>query len=247
VDGRNTLSEEAAIDVRTRLTDADPLAGSAWSDARTVKGFVDSPPNASLMDVAAEAFVGPSARLIDLGCGAGRNAVPLARSGWRVVGTDLSAAMLMAAASRVEPEAVADRMTLVLAPMESLPFASDTFDFVVAHGIWNLARSGKQFRRAAAEAARVARPGALLFVFTFSRHTLPADAQPVPGESFVFTQFSGEPQCFLTAGELVVEMAEAGFVLEPSHPLRELNRSPGRLRASGPPVIYEGVFRRGRS
>jgi SAM-dependent methyltransferase len=225
-----------------RLTDRDPLAGSAWSDARTVKGFVDSPSNASLMAVAAEAFQ-PSARLLDIGCGAGRNAVPLARSGWNVVGTDLSAAMLAAAALRVEAEAVSDRAWLVLAPMESLPFASNAFDFVVAHGIWNLARSGEQFRCAAADAARVAHPGAFLFVFTFSRHTLADDARPVTGESFVFTDFSGDPQCFLTADQLIAEMESAGFEPSPSHPLRELNRSPGRLRGSGPPVIYEGVFR----
>ena len=29
------------------------------------------------------------------------------------------------------------------------------------------------------------------------------DAPPVAGETFVFTQFSGQPQCFLTERELV--------------------------------------------
>jgi hypothetical protein len=48
---------------------------------------------------------------------------------------------------------------------------------VVAHGIWNLARTTTEFRRAIAEAARVARPGACLFVFTFSRTTLAPDDQ----------------------------------------------------------------------
>jgi SAM-dependent methyltransferase len=169
--------------------------------------------------------------------------VPLADTGWRVVGADLSSAMLTAAASRVKTEALSSRVSLVLAAMESLPFAANTFDFIVAHGIWNLARSGQQFRNAVREASRVARPGALLFLFTFSRHTLPDDAAPEAGESFVFTQFSGEPQCFLTAEQLVTEMAAAGFAQEPSHPLRELNRSHGALRTSGAPVIYEGVFR----
>ena len=229
---------------RGRLGDRDPLAGSSWSDPRTVEGFVQSPPNDSLMSVAAAALH-PSARLIDIGCGAGRNALPLAHAGWRVTGTDLSAAMLTAAAARLQAEALSDRCALVLAAMDALPFAADSFDFIVAHGIWNLARSGREFGNAVREAARVARPGAPLFVFTFSRHTLPAAAEPMSGESFVYTQFSGQPQCFLTAEQLVAEMAAAGFAAEPSHPLRELNRPHGSLCAGGP-VIYEGVFRRQR-
>jgi SAM-dependent methyltransferase len=157
---------------------------------------------------------------------------------------DLSSAMLTAVASRLKTEQLSTPIELVLASMESLPFAANSFDFVVAHGIWNLARSGEQFRQAVREAARVARPGAAVFLFTFSRHSLPSDASPVEGESFVFTQFSGEPQCFLTAEELVTEMKDAGFTEEPSHSLRELNRPHGAFRTTGTPVIYEALFRR---
>ncbi|MGE5836475.1 MAG: class I SAM-dependent methyltransferase [Acidobacteriota bacterium] len=237
---------EAAIDdTRRRLSDSDPLAGSSWSDARTVEGFVQSPPNAALLGVARKTFR-PAARLLDIGCGAGRNAVPLARAGWRVVGTDLSTPMLTAAIRRMNAETLSNGLDLVVAPMDSLPFASGAFDFVVAHGIWNLARSGEEFRCAMAEASRVARPGAPLFLFTFSRHTLARNAAPIAGESFVFTQFSGRPQCFLTAEQIVTELTNAGFTEDPDYPLRELNRPPGGLPATGPPVIYEGVFRRDR-
>jgi ubiquinone/menaquinone biosynthesis C-methylase UbiE len=225
------------------LTDRDPLAGSSWSSARTVEGFVQSPPNPSLVALA-ERELRRGGCLLDIGCGAGRNAVPLADIGWRVVASDLSSAMLIAAARRVMDAELSDRVSLVQASMESLPFASDRFDFVVAHGIWNLARSGQQFRTAVNEAARVARPGATLFLFTFSRHTLADGAAPTAGESFVFTEFSGEPQCFLTDEQVVTELAAAGFTADPSYPLRELNRPAGGLRAGGAPVIYEGVFRR---
>ena len=225
----------------------DPLAGSSWSAPSTVEGFARSGPNETLLAVARRelASAGPSGRLLDLGCGAGRNALPLAREGWTVLGTDLSQPMLRAAARRVEEEKLGGKVALALAPMDQLPAANASVDLVVAHGIWNLARSRAEWTRALAEAARVARPGAFLFVFTFSRHTLSPDAEPIPGESFVFTQFSGQPQCFLTAEELLAELAAAGFVPDPAVPLREHNRRPrGALHKGGPPVIYEAGFRR---
>jgi SAM-dependent methyltransferase len=211
-----------------------------------VAGFAQSPPNAVLMRFAADELPrSRSARLLDIGCGAGRNAVPLARLGWNVVGIDLSWPMLTAAARRACEDEGTGRVQLALAPMDGIPAVDQSFDVVVAHGIWNLAPSAVMFRRALGDAARVARQGAALFVFTFSRSTLPPQTEPVPGESFVFTQFSGQPQCFLTATELVAELSAVGFDPEPDIPLREYNRpQPGMLVKATAPAIYEGVFRR---
>jgi SAM-dependent methyltransferase len=209
-----------------------------------VAGFVQSPPNEALLDAAADEWRA-DARLLDIGCGAGRNAVPLARAGWDVYGTDLSLPMVTTAAGRMAAADLVGRARVLLAPMDRLPFVSASFDFIVAHGIWNLARSGDEFRGAVAEAARVARPGCALFLFTFSRHTLVPEAEPVPGEAFVFTQFSGQPQCFLTDVQIVSELGAHGFAPDARRPLHELNRVPqGGIRTSTAPVIYEGVFRR---
>lgn len=183
-------------------------------------------------------------RVLDIGCGAGRNAVPLARLGWNVLGTDLSWPMLCAAIHRTHEHELDDRLHVVRAPMERIPARDRSFDLVIAHGIWNLARSAAQFRRALHEAARVAKPGAGLFVFTFSRNTLPAQIAPVAGESFVFTEFSGEPQCFLTEAQLDAELDRVGFVRDPGVPFHEYNvPKPGTLPTGKTPVIYEAAFR----
>jgi SAM-dependent methyltransferase len=227
----------------------DPLAGSPWSAPATVAGFAASAPNAVLMSFAEHELTPcPHARILDIGCGAGRNALALARARWDVVGTDLSWPMLTAAASRARADHLDQRFCGMLAPMDSLPARDRSFDLVIAHGIWNLARSGAEFRRAVAEAARVAKPGAALFVFTFSRNTLPAETAPVAGETFVFTGFSGEPQCFLTEAQLDAELMQAGFVRDGGIPLREYNLpKPGTLSAGKAPVIYEAAFRRDSS
>ena len=216
-----------------------------WSAPETVQGFVNSPPNDVLMRYA-ECLTasGVSRVCLDIGCGAGRNAVPLTRAGWQVIGTDNSDPMLAAAAQRRDAEASGDRLHLVHAEMDALPVPDRCADLVIAHGIWNLAASSEQFRRAVREAARAAKPGAGLFLFTFSRHTLPPQAAPVPGETFVFTQFAGEPQCFLTEAQVADELSAAGFDTDGAVPLTELNRPGGRLQVPSGPVIWQGSFRR---
>ncbi|HSD27543.1 MAG TPA: methyltransferase domain-containing protein [Vicinamibacteria bacterium] len=215
---------------------------SRWGHPETVAGFSRAMPNATLLG-----FVEKEKRrmarpaVLDLGCGAGRNAVPMAALGCDVLGTDNEWPMLEAAAGRARAEGVAARTRFVLAPMDRLPVSGRSFDVIVAHGIWNLAASSAEFRRAVAEAARAGRPAAALFLFTFSRNTLAPSAAPVAGEPFVFTEFAAEPQCFLTEDQLLSEMAAAGF--EALRPLTEHNRPrPGQLNPGGP-VIYEGTFR----
>ena len=214
-----------------------------WEDPNTVAGFTRASANSTLLTFARQFLdTGRGTRCLDIGCGAARNAIPLAQMGFQVTGTDLSEPML--AAARERNNAAGVPVDFVLAPMAPLPFRDKSFDFVVAHGIWNLAHSGVEFRDAVKEAARVSSPGAGLFLFTFSRNTLPPDAQPDPGEVFVFSSWNGEPQCFLTEDQLLEELSRAGFYRDSAGPLTEQNlpqRHTVHL-ASRSPVIYEGTF-----
>jgi ubiquinone/menaquinone biosynthesis C-methylase UbiE len=210
-----------------------------------VAGFTRTPPNAELLRFAETKLrlVGEGWAL-DLGCGAGRNALPLARLGWRVLGLDLSEPMLEETGRRVREEERTRHCHLARSVMDRLPVRDRRCDLLVAHGIWNLARSGAEFRAAVREAARVARPGAALFVFTFSRATLADQARAIEGESFVFADFSGEPQCFLTAEQLTAELAAEEFAPDAALPLIELNRPPrNALTMAQAPVILQGAFR----
>jgi SAM-dependent methyltransferase len=216
------------------------FAGEPWLRPDVVTGFAHAPPNPNLINYAMRRRGDSGAlRVADIGCGAGRNAVPLAEAGCDVVGLDRSRPMLDAAAARHAK----GRLFLIEAEMNKLPLPSRSVDLIVAHGIWNLARSGSEFRAALAEAGRIAAHGAAGFVFTFSRRTLPDSAVPIDGESFVFTNFSGEPQVFLTLEQLLVEMRAAGFEPDPSFPIRELNLpAAGQTRIGGAPVIFEAAF-----
>jgi len=216
---------------------------TSWDRPDVVGGFARSAPNAQLIEYAHDHRCPWSAtRVLDIGCGAGRNAVPLAADGFDVIGIDLSRPMLSAAARRD----AFGRLKILEGAMDELPIRSRSIDLIVAHGIWNLARSDGEFRAATAEAARVAAPNAALFVFTFSRHTLRPESAPLGNQQLAFDQFSGEPQIFLTRHQLVGEMAAVGFTPDPDFTMRELNLPPdGRPRVGGAPVIFEAAFRFG--
>ena len=164
--------------------------GSPWSNPDTVAGFVQSPPNDTLVQFAARECQRGASRALDIGCGAARNAVPLAELSWTVLGLDLSEPMLRAARERARAAGLDHRVRLAISDMDHLPVADASIDLVIAHGIWNLARSAAQFRRALDEAARAAKPGAGLFVFTFSRNTLSAQAAPVAAGSVASASIS---------------------------------------------------------
>ncbi|NQV31323.1 MAG: methyltransferase domain-containing protein [Phycisphaeraceae bacterium] len=225
------------------MNDPNTPIDFSWSKPEVVAHFSTSPPNTSLIKFAdVELRKRQGSRLLDIGCGAGSNAVPLAKMGWNVLGLDLSQPMLDALAQRVRIENLTPRLRVEHALMTRLSAADQSIDLIVAHGIWNLARSGTEFRQAIAEAARVSRSNAGLFVYTFSRTTLPISAKPVSGESFVFRQFSDSPQCFLTEAQLIEELETVGFAPEPNLPIKEFSLS--TMPEDHKPVIYEGVFRR---
>jgi SAM-dependent methyltransferase len=217
-------------------------APETWQRPDIVAGFAQASPNPQLLAYARQQQRRHWAplRVADIGCGAGRNAVPLAEAGYDVIGLDRSRPMLAAAAARP----VGGSLQLIEAAMDDLPLQDNSVDLIVAHGIWNLARSDQELREALAESARIATADATAFVFTFSRHTLPVSAVPVDGESLTFTDFSGAPQVFLAAEQLLAEMAAVGFEPDPTFRLRELNLPPaGQARLGGAPVIFEAAFR----
>ena len=64
----------------------DPLAGTPWSAPNTVAGFVRGEPNQTLLAYAAQARSGGGRVLLDIGCGAARNLLPIGLQGWAAIG-----------------------------------------------------------------------------------------------------------------------------------------------------------------
>lgn len=119
----------------------------------------------------------PGDTVLDLACGAGRHAVELERAGARVVGLDLSPAMLLRAQRRV-------RAPLVRGDMRTLPFRSGRFGLVVnLFTSFGYFRSDKEHGAVMRQVAEVLAPGGR-FVIDFLnadqvRRTLRRDSEQI--------------------------------------------------------------------
>ncbi|MHB1415286.1 MAG: bifunctional 2-polyprenyl-6-hydroxyphenol methylase/3-demethylubiquinol 3-O-methyltransferase UbiG [Chloroflexota bacterium] len=103
-------------------------------------------------------------RALDLGCGGGHLAEPLARVGAKVAGVDISAKALGVARAHAGASGLA--IAYLQAPAEGLPFRSAAFDVVVA---FDVLEHVADLGRAIAEAARVLRPGGKFIYDTMNR------------------------------------------------------------------------------
>jgi SAM-dependent methyltransferase len=125
------------------------MAGDFGVVAKTVAG-------------SAEAFIArldipPGARVLDVACGTGNTAIPLARRGAVVTGVDIATNLLAQARERAAQE----NLTIAFdeGDAEQLPYADASFDaFVTMFG----AMFAPQPELVASEAARVLKPGGLL-------------------------------------------------------------------------------------
>ena len=70
--------------------------------------------------------------ILELGCGTGRVALPVARQGAQIVGIDRSASMLARALTRVKRAKLQSRVRLIRGDIRHLPFPDRSFPLVMA-------------------------------------------------------------------------------------------------------------------
>jgi DNA-binding MarR family transcriptional regulator/SAM-dependent methyltransferase len=134
---------------------ADSSPGAAWDERYRGMDW-PTDPDALLVELASPLQPG---RAIDLGCGPGRNAVWLARLGWRVTGVDASAVGLSQAKERAAREGLA--LDLVQADLLSYTPPQAAFDLVVVANVhFAPEERGLFFSRAVSAVA----PGGHVFV-----------------------------------------------------------------------------------
>ncbi|UCS94697.1 class I SAM-dependent methyltransferase [Echinicola marina] len=118
-----------------------------------------------LLDQVLKGRFGPEMRILDAGCGEGRNLVYLIKSGFQVFGVDqnpTAVQMARAYARTLQPKY--DLLRFQVAGVEDMPFHKGAFQAMISSAVLHFANDTVHFHQLFAEMMRVLEPGGILFL-----------------------------------------------------------------------------------
>jgi tellurite methyltransferase len=127
----------------------------------------------------------PGMRILDAGCGSGRNLVYLFRQGFKVFGVDSDPHALQATrhlSASIAPGLPADNFRLEA--IEAMSFPDEFADVVISSAILHFARSDDHFRAMLQGSWRVLKPGGLFFCRLASSIGIENQIRPIEGRRF---------------------------------------------------------------
>ena len=157
----------------------------------------------------------PRMRVLDAGCGGGRNLVYFLRCGYDVCGVDLSTeaiAHVRALASGLAPHLPADNFRVEA--VEGMSFADASFDVVISSAVLHFARDEEHWHGMVAEMWRVLKPGGVFFARLASGVGLEGQIIPLEGRRYHLPDGSDR---FLVDDRMLLDAADSlgGELIEP--------------------------------
>ena len=127
----------------------------------------------------------PAMRLLDAGCGGGRNLIYFLRSGYDVCGVDesnRSIAQVRELAALLAPNLPPDNFRVE--PVEQMSFADASFDLVISSAVLHFARDENHWERLVAEMWRVLKPGGIFFARLASSVGIEKQIEQIAGRRY---------------------------------------------------------------
>lgn len=153
----------------------------------------------------------PGMRVLDAGCGSGRNLVYLFREGFDVSATDTNAdalAHVQQLAARLAPRLPATQLRIEA--VEACSFPPVSFDVVISSAVLHFARDDAQFDAMVNAMWRVLKPGGMLFCRLASSIGL-VGARPLGQNRYLLPD--GSERYLVSAERLLLKTRELGGVL----------------------------------
>ena len=138
-----------------------------------------------LFDQLLKGRIPKGARVLDAGCGSGRNLRYLLQEGYEVFGADVDADAIEAV--RGQARELAPRLpgsNFRLEPLEAMTFEDASVDFVISSAVLHFARDDEQFQAMLHGSWRPLRPGGIFFCRLASTIGIENQARRIEGRRF---------------------------------------------------------------
>jgi 2-polyprenyl-3-methyl-5-hydroxy-6-metoxy-1,4-benzoquinol methylase len=154
-------------------------------------------------------------RILDAGCGSGRNLTYLLRSGYEVYAADRSEAAIQQVqtlAAVIAPDWPAERARVEA--VEQMSFADESFDYIISSAVLHFAENEAHFDQMVQELWRVLKPGGRLFARLASSTGMASSMQPLGNERYLLPDGSRR---FLVNDDRLLALTERlkGQLFEP--------------------------------
>lgn len=183
-----------------------------WDDPNNIKWFSDQP----VPDYWVEFFninKGNIKRVLDLGCGAGRNTQFLFESGFDVFACDYYDGMVKATRKRLLKLGLDEGLVLqrvIKASMLDLPYEDSSFDVVLSNGVFHNVSDLKEMETALKEDSRVLRKNGCLCFNLFSSNYIDPSLEKIGGGIFITKEKL--PMALITKKEFVNMCKKYGLI-----------------------------------
>jgi 2-polyprenyl-3-methyl-5-hydroxy-6-metoxy-1,4-benzoquinol methylase len=165
-----------------------------------------------LFDQLLRGRIEPGMRVLDAGCGGGRNLVYLLREGYAVYGADQdpeAVEQVRRMASRLAPSLPARNFQT--ATLEAMPFDDGCFDVVICSAVLHFAANDRQFRAMLDGVWKKLRRGGMLFCRLASSIGIEKEIQKIDGRRYWLPD--GSERYLVDAAMLETLTVELGAVL----------------------------------
>ena len=179
----------------------------------------------------------PEMKILDAGCGGGRNLVYFLRSGFPVFGVDRNAdaieyvrSLAQMLAPDISPE------NFQISSIEKMPFPDEKFDLIISNAVLHFADDELQFDRMLREMWRVLKPSGMLFARLASTIGIANKVEKISERRYLLPDGS---ERFLVDEEMLIAATEnlGGTFIEPIKTTNVQN-----LRSMTTWVICKGNF-----
>ncbi|MDA8693083.1 class I SAM-dependent methyltransferase [Saprospiraceae bacterium] len=126
-----------------------------------------------LLDQLMKGRVAPGMKILDAGCGVGRNSEYFIKNNYNIFGIDINEEAIQNTKEQIVLwNRHFDLKRFFIADLLEIPFPDNEFDFIISSAVLHFAKDRNHFRKLFEELVRVLNPGGILFIRMTTKHTL---------------------------------------------------------------------------